>query len=331
MHVDHCTFARLLVSVRWILDIAKCPLQTKDSLCPVPFALPGLVPEESSTSLGQSPAHWKTLHGRPGECSRERERERERKKKRNAAEKKRERERERGGAAVEAATAGCWKKTVSLSHKAEEENVAGETGLSVPKSRESLRLRQRILPLPRKIARVLRPQDVRCSCDQKSLVNSDFLCDESDKNDSHYGMPCDSRICGENSLANGDTRFWCTQDREHCLIPNFVLWKSPCKTSGQSTFGKGPSCEVPNSKWDSIANGVCRKGFAWVVSSFVLRILDVRVLLGLEHSFGEWQNFFLVWSAHLVNARLPLLGVHILWILQAAPFYETGLLTLSNV
>ena len=29
--------------------------------------------------------------------------------------------------------------------------------------------------------------------------------------DSHCGSPCDTRVCGEKSLANGEARFWCTQ------------------------------------------------------------------------------------------------------------------------
>ena len=47
----------------------------------------------------------------------------------------------------------------------------------------------------------------RCAipCDQKSLANSDCLCDENGRSDPH---PCDTQACGEKSLANGDARFW---------------------------------------------------------------------------------------------------------------------------
>ena len=50
-------------------------------------------------------------------------------------------------------------------------------GLSAPKSRDSLRLRRRFLPLPRRIARFLRPQEARFALRRKSLANGDFLCD----------------------------------------------------------------------------------------------------------------------------------------------------------
>ena len=49
--------------------------------------------------------------------------------------------------------------------------------LSAPKSCDSLRLRRRFLPLPRRIARFLRPQDARFPLRRKSLANGDFLCD----------------------------------------------------------------------------------------------------------------------------------------------------------
>ena len=49
--------------------------------------------------------------------------------------------------------------------------------LSAPKSRDSLRLRRRFSPLPRRIARFLRPQDARFPLRRKSLANGDFLCD----------------------------------------------------------------------------------------------------------------------------------------------------------
>ena len=48
------------------------------------------------------------------------------------------------------------------------------TSLSAPKSHDSLRLRRRFLPLPRRIARFLRPQDARFPLRRKSLANGDF-------------------------------------------------------------------------------------------------------------------------------------------------------------
>ena len=47
--------------------------------------------------------------------------------------------------------------------------------LSAPKSRDSLQLQPRSLPLPHRIARFLRPQDARFP--SKSLAIGDFLCD----------------------------------------------------------------------------------------------------------------------------------------------------------
>ena len=57
-------------------------------------------------------------------------------------------------------------------------------------------------PPPSEIARSLRPQDARRPCDQESLANGDFLCNLSGKkkkkNDFRCGIPCDTRVCGEN-------------------------------------------------------------------------------------------------------------------------------------
>ena len=50
--------------------------------------------------------------------------------------------------------------------------------LSAPKSRDSLRLRRRFLPLPEESRDVLRPQDARFPLRRKPLANRDFFCDE---------------------------------------------------------------------------------------------------------------------------------------------------------
>ena len=50
--------------------------------------------------------------------------------------------------------------------------------LSAPKSRDSLRLRRRFLPLPEKLRDFLRPQDAGFPLRRKSLANRDFFCDE---------------------------------------------------------------------------------------------------------------------------------------------------------
>ena len=50
--------------------------------------------------------------------------------------------------------------------------------LSAPKSRDSLRLRRRFLPLPRKSRDFLRPQDARFPLRRKTLANRDFFCEE---------------------------------------------------------------------------------------------------------------------------------------------------------
>ena len=50
--------------------------------------------------------------------------------------------------------------------------------LSAPKSRDSLRLRRRFLPLPEKSRDFLRPQDARFPLRRKPLANRDFFCDE---------------------------------------------------------------------------------------------------------------------------------------------------------
>ena len=49
--------------------------------------------------------------------------------------------------------------------------------LSAPKSRDSLRLRRRFLPLPKKSREFLRPQDARFPLRRKSLANRDFFCE----------------------------------------------------------------------------------------------------------------------------------------------------------
>ena len=49
--------------------------------------------------------------------------------------------------------------------------------LSAPKSRDSLRLRRRFLPLPRKSRDFLRPQDARFPLRRQSLANRDFFCE----------------------------------------------------------------------------------------------------------------------------------------------------------
>ena len=48
------------------------------------------------------------------------------------------------------------------------------TGLSAPKSRDSLRLRRQCLPLPEKSRDPLTPQDARFLLRRKSLANRDF-------------------------------------------------------------------------------------------------------------------------------------------------------------
>ena len=49
--------------------------------------------------------------------------------------------------------------------------------LSAPKSRDSLRLRRRCLPLPKHSRDFLRPQDARFPSRRKSLANRDFFCE----------------------------------------------------------------------------------------------------------------------------------------------------------
>ena len=51
------------------------------------------------------------------------------------------------------------------------------TGLSAPKSRDSLRLRRRFSPLSKKSRDFLRPQDARFPLRRKSLANRDFFCE----------------------------------------------------------------------------------------------------------------------------------------------------------
>ena len=70
--------------------------------------------------------------------------------------------------------------------------LPGCPGLSAPKSRDSLRLRRRFLPLPRRIARFLGPQDARFPLRRKSLANADFSAIKRDKFDSHCGISCDT-------------------------------------------------------------------------------------------------------------------------------------------
>ena len=50
--------------------------------------------------------------------------------------------------------------------------------LSAPKSRDSLRLRRRFLPLPEKSRDFLRPQGARFPLRRKSLANCDLFCNE---------------------------------------------------------------------------------------------------------------------------------------------------------
>ena len=86
--------------------------------------------------------------------------------------------------------------------------------LSAPKSRDSLRLRRRFVPLPEKSRDFLRPQDARCPLRRKAPANRDFSAMKTGKNDPRCGVPCDigyPRVRLK-SLANGDARFWCTQD-----------------------------------------------------------------------------------------------------------------------
>ena len=59
-----------------------------------------------------------------------------------------------------------------------DERNFGTPTLSAPKSRDSLRLRRRFLPLPEKSRDFLRPQDARFPLRRKSLANRDFFCDE---------------------------------------------------------------------------------------------------------------------------------------------------------
>ena len=70
--------------------------------------------------------------------------------------------------------------------------------LSAPKSRDSLRLRRRFLPLPEKSRDFLRPQDARFPLRIKSLANRDFSAMKTGKNDPRCGVPCDTLVCGNN-------------------------------------------------------------------------------------------------------------------------------------
>ena len=90
--------------------------------------------------------------------------------------------------------------------------------LSAPKSRDPLRLRRRFSPLPRRIARFLRPQDARFPLRRKSLANGDFLCDL--KGQIWFPLRNSLRYLSlrRKSLANGDARFWCTQ-LQMCHLP----------------------------------------------------------------------------------------------------------------
>ena len=57
-------------------------------------------------------------------------------------------------------------------------NSPPSKNLSAPKSRDSLRLRRRFLPLPTTSRDFLRPQDARFPLRRRSLANRDFFCEE---------------------------------------------------------------------------------------------------------------------------------------------------------
>ena len=70
-------------------------------------------------------------------------------------------------------------------------------------------------------------------------------------------IPCDTRVCGEKSLANDDVRFWYTQSSAaplqvaSCLLRKTVYPKSPETT---------PIRDFPSAIHGSAANGVLRDG-----------------------------------------------------------------------
>ena len=69
--------------------------------------------------------------------------------------------------------AQSWRKR-NMTHQCSHERAPASAHLSAPKSRDSLRLRRRFSPLPRRIARFLRPQDARFPLRRKSLANRRF-------------------------------------------------------------------------------------------------------------------------------------------------------------
>ena len=65
--------------------------------------------------------------------------------------------------------------------------------LSAPKSRDSLWLRWRFLPLPRKIA-IFRLEDARFPSDPRSLRTAIFFAIKAGETDAHCGNPCDTAV-----------------------------------------------------------------------------------------------------------------------------------------
>ena len=84
--------------------------------------------------------------------------------------------------------------------------------LSAPKWCDSLRLR-RFLPLPSKSCdvKLLGPKMRDISEIENRQRTVILFAVKTDKADSDCRIPCDNRVCGGKSLANGDVRFWCIQ------------------------------------------------------------------------------------------------------------------------
>ena len=74
---------------------------------------------------------------------------------------------------------------------------------SAPKSCDFLRLRRPFLPLPAKLCKLSRPKDARYACDQETAI---FFAITKGITDSDCGKTCDTRVCSEESVENGDAR-----------------------------------------------------------------------------------------------------------------------------
>ena len=71
--------------------------------------------------------------------------------------------------------------------------------LSAPKSRDSLRLRRRFLPLPGKSRDFLRPQGARFPLRRRNRYETAISsANKMGKNGSRCGIPCDTLVCGKN-------------------------------------------------------------------------------------------------------------------------------------